>query len=228
MSRTRRPKATSVTLRAVPLLADFPETQLEALAATADWRQYAPGKVIAQQNEAAGAVFFVVSGFVKILRGGGFNEVAQAAERAELRARSRHRVVVALVGPGDLVGEVGTLLARGRSASIVALTPCQIVSIPGPVFLASMSSHPPFAIAVARKMAQRLIDADRQIELMRGKLEDRIQALSRHCRSLGLDSEHLFSNAEIARMVGASRVAVSQIVNRLRRERAENHHESKE
>lgn len=228
MSKARRPQATPTTLRTVPLLAEFSELQLEALAAAADWRQYAPGKVIARQNETADAVFFVVSGFVKILRGGGFSEVAQAAERGELRSRSRHRVVVALVGPGDLVGEVGTLLARGRSASIVALTPCQVVSIPGPVFLASMSNHPPFAVAVARKMAQRLIDADRQIELMRGKLEDRIQALNRHCRSLGLDSEHLFSNAEIARMVGASRVAVSQIVNRLRRERTEIHDGNKQ
>ena len=56
---------------------------------------------------------------------------------------------------------------------------------------------------------------------MRGKVEDRVQALNRYCNSLGLDSERLFSNAEIARMVGASRVAVSQVVNRLRRERGE-------
>ena len=56
---------------------------------------------------------------------------------------------------------------------------------------------------------------------MRGKVEDRVQALNRYCDSLGLNSENLFSNAEIARMVGASRVAVSQVVNRLRRERGE-------
>jgi biotin operon repressor len=66
-----------------------------------------------------------------------------------------------------------------------------------------------------------LVDTNRQVELMRGKVEDRVQALNRYCNSLGLNSERLFSNAEIARMVGASRVAVSQIVNRLRRERGE-------
>lgn len=216
-----RLQPTPTTLRTVPLLADFPISLLKKLAAVADWQQYQPGKEITRQNETSGAVYFVVSGCVKILSGGGFADVAQAAGKQEMRSRSRHQVVVALLGAGDIIGEVGALLECGRSASIVALTPCQIVSIPGREFLASMRTHPPFAIAVARKIARRLVDTNRQVELMRGKVEDRVQALNRYCDSLGLNSERLFSNAEIARMVGASRVAVSQIVNRLRRERGE-------
>jgi len=216
-----RPRATPTTLRTVPLLADFPESLLKKLAAVADWQQYQPDKVITRQNETSGAVYFVVSGCVKILRGGGFADVAQANGKQDRRSRSRHQVVVALLGAGDIIGEVGALLECGRSASIVALTPCEIVSIPCQDFLASMRIHPPFAIAVARKMARRVVDTNRQVELMRGKVEDRVQALNRYCNSLGLNSERLFSNAEIARMVGASRVAVSQVVNRLRRERGE-------
>ncbi|MBK6905580.1 MAG: cyclic nucleotide-binding domain-containing protein [Rhodocyclaceae bacterium] len=45
----------------------------------------------------------------------------------------RQQVMVALLGPGDIVGEIGTLLDRGRSASIVALTHCEVVSIPGDI-----------------------------------------------------------------------------------------------
>ena len=216
-----RPQPTPTTLRTVSLLADFPESLLETLAAVADWGEYQSGMEIARQNEPSGAVYFVVSGCVKILRGGGFADVAQAAGKQEMRSRSRHQVVVALVGAGDIIGELGALLECGRSASIVALTPCQIVSIPCRNFMACMRSYPPFAIAVARKIARRLVDTNRQVELMRGKVADRVQALNRYCRSLGLNSERLFSNAEIARMVGASRVAVSQVVNRLRRERGE-------
>ena len=213
-----RPQPTPTTLRTVPLLADFPESLLKQLAGVAEWGQYQPGKEITRQNETSGAVYFVVSGCVKILRGGGFADVVQAAGKQEMRSRSRHQVVVALVAAGDIIGELGALLECGRSATIVALTPCQIVSIPCTDFMACMRSHPPFAIAVARKIARRLVDTNRQVELMRGKVEDRVQALNRYCNSLGLNSERLFSNAEIARMVGASRVAVSQVVNRLRRE----------
>jgi CRP-like cAMP-binding protein len=216
-----RPQPTPTTLRTVPLLADFPDNLLRKLAAVADWGQYQPGMEITRQNEPSGAVYFVVSGCVKILRGGGFADVAQATGKQEMRSRSRPQVVVALVGAGDIIGELGALLECGRSATIVALTSCQIVSIPCRDFMACMQSHPPFAIAVARKIARRLVDTNRQVELMRGKVEDRIQALNRYCNSLGLNSENLFSNAEIARMVGASRVAVSQVVNRLRRERGE-------
>jgi CRP/FNR family cyclic AMP-dependent transcriptional regulator len=216
-----RPQPTSTTLRTVPLLADCPESLLKKIVAVADWGQYQPGMEITRQNEAPCSVYFVVSGCVKILRGGGFTDVAQAAGQQEMRSRSRPQVVVALVGAGDIIGELGALLECGRSASIVALTPCEIVSIPCADFLSSMQVHPPFAIAVARKIAQRLVDTNRQVELMRGKVEDRVQALNRYCNSLGLSSERLFSNAEIARMVGASRVAVSQVVNRLRRERGE-------
>jgi CRP/FNR family cyclic AMP-dependent transcriptional regulator len=216
-----RPQPTPTTLRTIPLLADFPDSLLKKLVAVADWGQYQPGNEITRQNEVSGAVYFVVSGCVKILRGGGFADVAQATGKQEMRLRSRHHVVVALVGAGDIIGELGALLECGRSATIVALTPCQIVSIPCRDFMACMQRHPPFAIAVASKIARRLVDTNRQVELMRGKVEDRVQALNRYCASLGLNSERLFSNAEIARMVGASRVAVSQIVNRLRRERDE-------
>lgn len=216
-----RPRPTPTTLRTVPLLADCPESLLKKIVAVADWGQYQPGMEITRQNEAPCSVYFVVSGCVKILRGGGFTDVAQAAGQQEMRSRSRPQVVVALVGAGDIIGELGALLECGRSATIVALTTCEIVSIPCVDFLASMQAHPPFAIAVARKIARRLVDTNRQVELMRGKVEDRVQALNRYCNSLGLDSERLFSNAEIARMVGASRVAVSQVVNRLRRERGE-------
>lgn len=205
---------TSTTLRMVPLLADMPENQLVALANVASWAQYQPEDMIMRQSEASALVYFVVSGFAKVLRGGCFGDAAQAPGKSEMRSRSRHMVMVALLGPGDIVGEVGTLLDTGRSASIEALTPCQVISLPGRDFLASMQAHPPFAIAVARKMAQRLADADCRIELMRGELKDRIQAMIRHCESLGLDTARWLSKAEIARMVGASRVAVSQIVNR--------------
>lgn len=80
-----------------------------------------------------------------------------------------------------------------------------------------LQQYPAFAAAVARKMAQHLLAADRQIELMRGDLEGRIHAIIRHCQSIGLDTNHWLSKAEIARMAGATRVAVSQVMSRMNR-----------
>jgi CRP-like cAMP-binding protein len=77
-----------------------------------------------------------------------------------------------------------------------------------------MHMHPPFAIEVARSISRRLIETGRQVELMRGNLEERIGYLLRYCRSLGLDTERWLTNAEIARMIGATRVSVSRVINK--------------
>ena len=128
--------------------------------------------------------------------------------------------MLALLGPGDMVGEVTSLLDVGRSASILALTPCQLIRIGSDDFLTCLQHNAQFALAIARKLAQHLVSADRQVELMRGDLEGRIHAMLRHCRTIGLDTERWLNNAEIARMVGASRVAVSPIMGRLNRKNA--------
>lgn len=216
-SRNRAtPRPTITTLRTAPLLAELPEDRLQALAAVAEWQIHGEGSAIVLQNEDSISVFFIISGFAKVMRGGNHAKTVRVANGVEQRLRLRQPVMVTLLGPGDMVGEVASLLNTTRFASVVALTPCQVISIPSREFLACMHHHPPFALAVARKMARRLIESGHQIELMRGDLEGRIHALIRYCRTLGLDIERWLSNAEIARMLGATRVAVSQIVNRLR------------
>lgn len=210
------PRPTPTTLRTAPVLAELPDRQLEILAAFATWTRRAPGESLMRQNERENSVLFLVSGFAKIVRGGNHAQApANSPVTSERRARPRLETMVALIGPGDILGEVAVLLGTGRSASVVALTPCEIIELPSQDFLSCMQRYPQFSLAVARKLARRLIDASRQVELMRGDLAGRIHALIRHCREQGLDTDRWLSNAEIARMVGASRVAVSQIVARM-------------
>lgn len=210
------PRPTSTTLRTAPLLAEMPEARLEALAKVAEWLAYAPGENIVEQNEESKSVYFLISGYIKIVRGAIPGQKIDAEMGSDRRVRSRQQVMLALLGPGDMVGEVASLLDTRRSASIVALTPCQLIRISSGDFLDCVTQHPQFAIALARKMAMRLISADRQVELMRGDLEGRIHAILRHCTAIGLDTDRWLSNAEIARMVGATRVAVSQTMSRLK------------
>lgn len=209
------PRPTSTTLRMSPLLAELPEPRLEALATVAEWLAYAPGDAVAEQNASTKSVYFLVSGYVKIVRGAIAGQRIEAGVKSDRRVRSRQQVMLALLGPGDMVGEVASLLDVRRSASIVALTPCQLIRLSSDDFLACVQKNPALAIALARKMAERLVLANRQVELMRGDLEGRIHAILRHCNAIGLDTERWLNNAEIARMVGATRVAVSQIMSRL-------------
>lgn len=208
------PRPTVTTLRTAPLLAELPAPRLASLAEVASWHVYSAGEVVARQNEAARAVYIVISGYVKVMRGGAYIDHVLEDGASERRARSREQVMVTLLGPGELVGEVSVLLGHMRSHSIVTLTPCEVISLPSAEFLATLQSDSTFATSVARRMAAHLEASDQRIELLRGSLEGRIHALLRHCRSMGLDTDRWLTNAEIARMVGATRVAVSLAMNR--------------
>lgn len=209
--------ATVSTLRSAPLLAGLPEDVLKQLSGVCRWSVYQPGDPIMRQNDSSTDICFILSGFVKIVRGGKFVDYKPrpVAASPERRVRSRPEIMVALVGPGDLVGEVSALLETGRSASVIALTPCEIIRMSRDQFISLIQQQPTFGLAVSRKLAQRLMEANRQVELMRGNVEARIRALIRHCAHMGIDAKRYLSNAEIARMVGATRVAVSQIINKL-------------
>lgn len=209
------PRPTVTTLRTAPVLAELPDSQLEILAAVATWQRHVHGTPLIHQNAPIATVLFLVSGFAKIVRGGPQARLPASADVSDRRANPRPEAMVALVGPGDIIGEIAALLDTGRSASAIALTPCEVIELPSQDFLSCMQRYPPFSLAVARKLAKRLVDANRQVELMRGDLAGRIHALLRRCREQGLDTDLWLSNAEIARMVGASRVAVSQIMGKL-------------
>ncbi len=208
----RRP--TMTTLRITPLLADLPESALLKLNDVASWITLAPGEMIVRQNDEISSVLLMISGHVKIMRGNLNGERDTSLER---RHRDRPAVMLALLGPGDLIGESAAVLDNRSTATVVAFTPCQMIKIPSADFVSVLTDHPEFALAIMRKMAVRLIESEWQVELMRGSVEARIHALFRRCKEIGIDTDVWLSNTEIARLVGATRVAVSQIMSKIQR-----------
>ena len=209
------PRPTSTTLRTSPLLAELPDATLERLALVAHWEGYNATETLMLQGEQSSSVYFVISGYVKVMRGSSPTNPRTALGSVDRRQRVRPPVMLALLGPGDVAGEVALWLNLSGSPALVALTPCQVIRFASADLVTCVQQYPPFALAVARKMALRLSDADQQIELMRGDLEGRIHAIIRHCKHIGLDVDRWLTKAEIARMVGATRVAVSQVMGRM-------------
>ncbi|MFG3587898.1 Crp/Fnr family transcriptional regulator [Streptomyces sp. NPDC047990] len=73
-----------------------------------------------------------------------------------------YRAVLALRGPGDLLGEQAGLDDGPRSATLTALTPVRTLEISAVAFQAAAHEHPAIAGAVHRVLSARLRDADRQ------------------------------------------------------------------
>jgi CRP-like cAMP-binding protein len=212
-------RPTLTTLRAIGILSRLPEGLLTSLLDHVAWESHRSGYCFVRQHELSRRVVFILSGYVRVMRGSTMPPARIISGVAERRRRPRQDAMVALLGPGGMIGEAAALLDARESASVVALTDCQAVSIPAAQFTGLIRQSPDFALAVAAKMAERQIDVERQVELMRGQLEGRIHALLRHCQSIGLDVASSLTNTEIACMVGATRVAVSPIMARLSGER---------
>lgn len=93
-------------LAALPLLTGLPESDLWLLAATGSWQSWPPGSVLMREGEEGNWLVIVVEGHAEIALGQGPG-----------------RVVIAVVGPGELLGEA-VLFRRTvpRSAEVRAAT----------------------------------------------------------------------------------------------------------
>jgi len=78
----------------------------------------------------------------------------------ELRVRDH---VVALVGPGGILGEMALIDDQLRSATAVAKTSCSLISIDQRRFQYLVQQTPYFALQVMRVMAERLRRMDEQL-----------------------------------------------------------------
>lgn len=111
----------------VPPLAALPADVRVGLAEAFDEVDVPAGDRIATQGDFAYELFAILQGKARIEQDG---------------------VVVATIGPGELVGEIGLLLTGRRTASIVAETPMVLLALFDQRFRQLCHAHPEFAEAV--------------------------------------------------------------------------------
>ncbi|MEU5880617.1 Crp/Fnr family transcriptional regulator [Spirillospora sp. NPDC047279] len=70
------------------------------------------------------------------------------------------RVILDVLGPGDLVGEIEAVDGGTREASVEALTPVQALVLPADRFRTVLNGDPDWVWAVAGVLAERLRDAN--------------------------------------------------------------------
>ena len=109
-------------------------------------RDFDDGEVIFEEGDEGAELYVVQSGGVEIHRAGGGS------------AR-----VVAKLGPGDFFGEMSVVLGEARTASAVAVGPTELLEIDGETFEAMCVDRPEVALRMIRRLAQRLIGAERRL-----------------------------------------------------------------
>ncbi len=102
-------------------------------------RQYSDGDVIFREGEASTCVFVIVEGRVRLTKADG-----------------KETVRLAVLGPGEIFGEMGILDNGARSASAEAEGDVNVAVISREDFIHGLQDQPDMAMAVMRGMAQRL------------------------------------------------------------------------
>jgi CRP-like cAMP-binding protein len=122
-------------LVSIPLFADLSRADLKAVAQHADDVMLENGSTIVEQGRLAYELFVIQSGTADVLVDG---------------------VVVAQMGPGDVVGEIGVLKTHLRTATVVATSPVEAIVMYGPELTALTQSLPGVLAELERLIAERI------------------------------------------------------------------------
>jgi CRP-like cAMP-binding protein len=135
-------RATVERLAAVDQLRHCTRSQLEEVARLAERIQVEEGEVLAREGRVGREFFLILSGSVSVTRSG--------------------RLVNTL-GPGNFFGELAAMNEGTRNATVTALSEVDLLII-GPREFAATANIPGFRDALFKSMAQRLQDADAQLD----------------------------------------------------------------
>ena len=132
--------AVSDLLAAVPLLESASPGQVERLAEVSFPRHLKRGQVLVREGQASDLLFIVLSGRLKVM---------VASSRGEALG-------IAVVGPGEVLGEFGAIDRQPRSANVEAIEPSHLICVPADAYRALLQASPAVSLALAEELAARI------------------------------------------------------------------------
>ena len=193
----------TAVLKTVPLFASFPEEQLRMLT-TMITRKSAPrSTTVMAGGDPTDSLYIVLSGRLKVM----------------MSDSEGKEVILAILGPGEFFGEMGLIDDEPRSATVITIEPCELLSIAKRDFKKCLAENFEMAMAVMRGLVKRLREADRKIGSL--ALLDVYGRVARLLLDMAenVDGEKVVTKRlpkqDIAKMIGASREMVSRVMKDL-------------
>jgi CRP/FNR family transcriptional regulator, cyclic AMP receptor protein len=195
-----------------PLLDDYldrlPPDELAALRALGRRRRWPRGAAIFNEGHRSEWVAIVTTGRTKV----------------SYFTDDGDEVVLAIRGPGALLGDLSAIDGEPPSATVTALEQTETILIPVRDFVGFLESHPNAATLMLRVLAHRLRDADRKrIEFGSSDTLSRVaRRLVELATRFGKETEDgvridlPMTQDELAGWAGSSREAVSKALRTLR------------
>ena len=191
-------------LSSINIFSDLSVNELENLQKVFKPRNYLKNSMIILEEEYGDLVFVVKTGTIKITR---VNDEGK-------------EVILALLGPGEIFGELAILDGEARSANALAQENCKLLAINKEDFLDILKHNFSISYSLMCELAKRLRKSDQQIEAL--SLSDAEHRIGVSLLNLAEDMgvirkgkvtiQNLPFQQDIANMAGTSRETVSRVM----------------
>lgn len=169
-------------------------------------REFQAGEVLFREGEAGDRMFVIQAGAVRITK-----------------VMGGEAKVLAVLGPGEFLGEMAILNGKPRTATATVMEPTRCLLIDARTLEAMVAKNAEIALRLIKKLARRLDSADTLIEiLMHTDPKARVMlALSRHAEAFGeavAEGVRIRATpADVAQEVGVDEATALDVMARLRR-----------
>jgi CRP-like cAMP-binding protein len=186
----------------IPLFAALEPEARKPLAGLIRVRRYAARQPVVWEGETGGTLFLSLTGYFKAITTG----------------RDGKEMLLSIMGPGEVFGELSVLDGQPRSASVVTVEAGELASIERPALFELMASSPKLAIGLIEVLAQRVRTLTKRYETISS--QDLPQRLAQVLVSLAQkhgqpDGPRVripmrLSQQDLGSMVGATRESVNK------------------
>jgi CRP-like cAMP-binding protein len=197
----------AMTSGSTPFLKQLGQADADALLERMSRKVMARSTVIMHEGSAGENVALVLEGRVKLAAHG-------VGDRS---------VVLAIRGPGELLGEMAALGGTRRSATATALEDVELGLLSGDDFRSYLRDHPDAALVLLRSLVGRMTEANRG--LVELATQDSVGRVARRLIELGADHHGVpptgpyeieLTQDELASWTGATRETVSRALRLMR------------
>ena len=139
------------TLRALPIFSPLSDDELELIRPAVRVVVFSTGDVILTEGDVSEELFIILVGEAKVIRG----------------HRTPDEVVVGIIEPIEVIGEMGALTAQRRSATVVATEMCRALAVSRTALDEVLLAHPTTCLALLYEAYRRVHQLTDHVEALR-------------------------------------------------------------
>ena len=135
------------SLRQVPLFSNMSEKNLKRVAKACKVRKFDAEDAIVRQGDDGVGLFIITKGRVKVVK----------------QTAGGRKLEIAMHGPGEFFGEFSVIDGAKRTASVIAVEPCECIVVVSWDFRAMMENHPRIALQILPVLTARFRETNARL-----------------------------------------------------------------